>query len=213
MAAIRCQVILNPDAESRHQWTNTWWIVPFLTTAPDVAAGAFKVDLDAFYQTLDTNMSTLLSGKVPRFRAWDMSDPKPRQPIVEQNLTALVTSGTNVAPREVALVLSFRSGYVSGQNPQRRRGRIYFGPLRADSLNTSTGLVESSHVTALKNAGAALLAASVASTDYTWCTYSRVDDVNEDGSAGAHPVIAGWVDNDPDIQRRRGINSGAKTTF
>lgn len=212
---VRVQVTLNPSADPRGQFVNTWHIVTVGATTTSAASDAFTQDLNAFYQTVDGQMSGDISGAVPFARCFDLSDPKPRQPVWETAFTALVCAGTTM-PHEVACCLSYRGVYTSGVSPKRRRGRIYLGPLADGAVNSSTGKLHSTLVGLVAGAGDDLLQLSLASTEYHWCVYSPASDPDGTGNDTAcfHSVIAGWVDDEPDIQRRRSAGSvGVKTPF
>lgn len=214
MSVLRCQVVYNPADEPRHQIMNTWHIVDQVASDPITAATDFKSDLNIFYQACDLYFSSEMNGKVPLFSAWDLSDPKPRQPVYSTFMSALAVTGTSVGPREVACCVSYRGAYISGENPQSRRGRVYLGPLRADVIDSNTGLIAAATVTAFSNAADALLASAAGSTDYVWVVYSRKLDVSGNGDIGSYTTVtSGWVDNNPDIQRRRQSPTRAKTTF
>lgn len=191
---------------------NTWHIASRDATTPVNATNAFISDLNTFYQAVDAQFSSLLSGGIPLVQAYNLIENKPRQPIVETTLTALTTAATTAA-REICCCLSYRGVYESGVTPKRRRGRIYLGPLQDSAVDSSSGLLSAATVTAIKNAGDVLQAASGASALYGWVVYSPTTDVAGTGETGMYECISGWVDNAPDIQRRRGQSIGVKQTF
>lgn len=203
---LRVQITLNPTADSEDQIVNTWWAIVDVSSTPLAAATAFVADLNTFYQAVDLWFSSAFNGQVPRVKVFDMDEPEPRQPIYETNLTALSVTGTSVGVRELACCLSFRATYASGSSPARRRGRIYLGPLRADAVNDTTGKISSSVTSAINTAADALLTASLADADYRWAVFSRADNT-------ARIVVAGWVDNEFDIQRRRGTAATSRLEF
>jgi len=184
--------------------TNTWH---FTTT--DTVEGTLtliKAALVTFYETLDAYKSDLQLWASARVKIYNMSDPEPRVPINDVGLAlSSAPSGTSL-PHEVAAVLSFNGEYVSGFSQARRRGRIYFGPLNNTAFNDASGLLNTTFVGILAGAGGALLTASNSASEWAWVVYSPT------GST-SYPVDAGWVDNAPDIQRRRGFKSTVRTTF
>lgn len=124
-----------------------------------------------------------------------------------------LSCGVAPAVRELCVCLSYKGTYLSGVSPKRKRGRIYLGPLAANTI--SSGEVASAAVTVFKNAAQTLLTASDASSQYRWVIYSPTTD-----SAGTgldldswDAVTEGWVDNNVDIQRRRGFSGGTRSTF
>lgn len=211
---LRCEVTLNPDASTRERIMNVWHIGATVGTDPVDAADSFRDDIDAFYQAIDGSFAAELDGKIPALRVFDLSHDKPRQPIHEEGLQVLDT-GADSAARELCVVLSYRATYISGVSPKRRRGRIYVGPWAAGLVNTTTGLIASSVVAGVRLAGEDLLAASDASADYTWIVYSPTTDTAGTGEpTTGFPVVAGWVDNEVDVQRRRGRpQPGVKSAF
>lgn len=209
---LRCSVTINPGATGRERFMNTWHIATRDATTPIQAADEFKTHLDAFYQAVDSHMSNLLSGEVPRLDVWNLIELKPRQPIKSYSLTALTTAA-NRAPRELACCVSYRATYDSGVTPKRRRGRIYLGPMSDSAFDGTTGLIAAATVTAVQGAADVLQSQSAASTKYAWVVYSPTTDVVGNGETGMFEVIGGWVDSTPDVQRRRGTDSSVRSTF
>lgn len=123
-------------------------------------------------------------------------------------------AGSESMPREVCGVLSFH-GDLTGiaeeagatRPKSRRRGRIFVGPLGKNAISVSdnppvlaplfTGALRS-HATQLYDDLQANLA--------TWSVWSRAN-------SELYPVVAGWTDNAPDIQRRRGQAPTLRTVF
>ena len=211
---LRCEVTLNPGTDSRERIMNVWHIGNTSTATVVEAAEDFRDDLSAFYQAIDASFADELDGQTPLLRVFDLSEPMPRQPIHEEGLATLACGNTSAA-RELAVVLSYRGVYVSGVTPKRRRGRIYLGPWASAIVDTATGLLNSTVVAGIRLAGENLLAASNASTDYTWVVYSPTTDIAGTGApTAASVVVAGWVDNEVDVQRRRGRpQPGVKSPF
>lgn len=77
----------------------------------------------------------VFSGQV-EVSVYDMSQPKPRNPvaIVNDNFTM---TGTQPLPAEVAIAISYRGARQSGVPEQRHRGRIYLGPLSIGVLGAN----------------------------------------------------------------------------
>lgn len=87
---------------------------------------------------------------------------------------------------------------------QRLRGRLYIGPLRQASVAAdSQGEVQLTGEVMATLSQAALALINLASAE--WQQWSRRE-------ALMLPVTAAWVDNEPDVQRRRGRRSSAKTS-
>jgi hypothetical protein len=112
-------------------------------------------------------------------------------------------SGAQGLPSEVAVCMSFRAGY--GSDPEfagstrpraRDRGRIFLGPLTKsvceEVTNSRVRVSQSFRETVIDRAEAL-----IASTTGAWSVWSR--------AAGTlDPVVAAWVDDAFDTQRRRG---------
>lgn len=211
---VRVQVILNPAVNTRIQNMNTWHVVTVGATTPSAAAAAFLDDLDDFYQACDSFFGLFLSGSAPLARCFDLSDPKPRQPILEETLTVLTTASTQI-PSEIACCMSYKGTYLSGVSPKRKRGRIYLGPLGANSLDTGAGTFSSTFRAAMASAADSLLTASSGSSEYRWVVYSPTTDTAGEGNNldSWDAVVEGWVDDNPDVLRSRGQPGGTRSLF
>lgn len=218
---IRCQVILTPGFEPEHQIVNTWHCVTVGATTPVDAAEDFSAALSVFYTAVDTYFSQYLGGHVPFLRAFNLDDPMPRQPILEESLSTLASASTWL-PREIACCLSYKGTYLSGVSPKRKRGRIYLGPLALSTIDTANdGMFTSTFVNAVATAANTLLTSSTGSSTFRWVVYSPTSDpeaTNPAGGAGSDAdcwdaVTGGWVDDEIDIQRRRGVGSGTKVLY
>lgn len=117
-------------------------------------------------------------------------------------------------PSEVAAVLSFH-GDLTGvleesgaTRPRaRRRGRIYIGPLTTGAVDGTADdpLINPLWVTTMNQAANVMGDAALAD-GWMWSVWSRA--ANE-----LYEIVAGWVDNAPDTQRRRGATSTTRTVF
>lgn len=137
-------------------------------------------------------------------------------PVDVRPLLALVpteTGGHDDLPTEVAACLSYHRAYGSdpefgpgGVRPKNRdRGRIFIGPLSGlamETLTASNPTLSSTFRATLAGATAPLLGTS----DATWVQWSRAD-------ASVAPVVGGWIDDAPDIQRRRGQDPLSRTLW
>jgi hypothetical protein len=105
----------------------------------------------------------------------------------------------SAVPREVAVCLSF----YAGLNIPRRRGRIY---VPAPFLYGSG--ISGSRPAADKRDAVGLLAgifSNLGGADIDWVVWSRRD-------REARPVTNWWVDDEFDVQRRRGLRSTTRLT-
>jgi hypothetical protein len=172
--------------------------------------------LTTFYQAVDAYLSAATASPAT-VKLYSLLDPEPRAPVHTDSITLTPGSGTGY-PGEVAICCSFQGDLESGQLQARRRGRIYLGPLDAD---TGTGdgndeRVSSGVRTAICTAMDALATPGVDAV--VWSVFSPT-------SAGSPPwdegtlsssfvqVTNGWVDNAFDVQRRRGVAATARTTW
>lgn len=165
----------------------------------------FVDDLAAFYESIKGLLSANVALTGHRLIAYNMTDPEPRAPIIEQGFTFSATGSQAMVP-ELAICLSFQADRISGVSQARRRGRVYIGPLNNSVTSTTDPSVATSVHEGIKDAGADLLSFSLASANYKWCVYSTADDA-------LYEVSNGWVDNAFDIQRRRGLEASVRNTF
>jgi hypothetical protein len=172
-------------------------------------------DLEEFYDVapaggglvaLRTLMNQSIAATGHRLKVYDMSDPQPRSPVGDVSLPVGPFSGAGL-PAEVAMVLSLRGALISGVNPGRTRGRIYFGPLATTVLTATAGVdVRPAQFAIDSLVGAGLRLANYAATHVAkWRVYSGTDDV-------LRPITSVVVDNAFDTQRRRGADPNARTT-
>jgi hypothetical protein len=196
---------------------NVWHFLTVGAATPAAAANDAVTQLGVFYAALDVYFSTMV-GTPMRFKVYNLADAEPRIPFLETTLT--LTTGTGVAfPAEVAICLSYRAELISGANPARRRGRIYFGPLDADTATSGTGdmLVSSTVLNAFANAASDIIVAG-ATDDARWVVFSPTlagpppwDSPTLE--AASADVTAGYIDNAFDTIRSRGAAATSRTVF
>lgn len=125
-------------------------------------------------------------------------------------------ANTTPLPREVALCMSYHGNLIgvaeelpdSGdagterdRPASRMRGRLYFGPFNA---NTNAGPTEARPGNGVQEVTLEIARyilsnpALLDSNDLTWVVYSRK-------ARATTPVTGAWMDNEWDIQRRRGL--------
>jgi len=196
---------------------NTWHFISVGAATPSAAADAAAGQLVTFYQAIDANLAIYLNSAVG-IDVYDLQDEEPRVPILSTGFTLTTGSGT-AYPGEVAVCASYRGELASGTNPARRRGRIFIGPLDADTGTTLTGdcHVTDAFRTVLADACEALCGDGL-TDDARWVVFSPTD-------AGPPPwseltlndscvdVVAGYVDNSYDTIRSRGAKSTLRTTW
>lgn len=119
-------------------------------------------------------------------------------PLAEKTINPV---GWTVAPimREIALCLSF----FAGTNTKWTRGRLY---VPAFWVATPTSVVVRPSGAIRSSVGAlAQKAADLGGVDVDWSVYSKTKDTN-------NAISDWWVDDEWDIQRRRGLRTTARTT-
>lgn len=139
----------------------------------------------------------------------------PQAPVFTGVFTlGIVSLGANDLPNEVASTLS-HSALLTGVSEglgggprarQRRRGRMYIGPLTTQAMTKDpvTGIMkpEGNFVNTMLNAADRLANPAVGNPD--WCVWSRSDNL-------LRPVVSWWVKDVFDVQRRRGTKLTSKT--
>lgn len=160
------------------------------TVLPDIATA-----LIAEYNGIVGRFPSTVRQNNHKMKFYDRADVEPRAPRLDLNWNFTVGTSGNTAPPEVAVVLSFQANQVSGIPQSRRRGRVYFGPLKATDIDAA-GRPSISCVNDIANFGDSLLASSMADPDWEWVVWSSI--------AGPSIVTNGWVDDEFDTQRRRG---------
>jgi len=129
-------------------------------------------------------------------KAYDAQGSTPVFPQGEKVLNASSTPGTST-PREIALCLSF----YSQRNRPRQRGRLY---IPGAAFGMTTGLRPSAgNMTKVLALGP--IFADLGGPDVDWVVFSRV-------SNDAFPVTNYYVDDEWDIQRRRGLRPTTRQT-
>jgi hypothetical protein len=148
-------------------------------------------DIKGVYQTL------IGTTREVRIKVYNMEDAPPRVPRVDKTYNTGLSPDSGL-PRELALCLSFRGE----QNRARQRGRIYFP---AFILGNEAGV----RPTLAKQQAVRGLAtgfANIGGADVDWCVFSPT-------SNALHPVKEAWVDDEWDIQRRRGLRPTSRITL
>jgi hypothetical protein len=165
-------------------------------TSSAQARAAFTLAAEAFYQDVSAWFSNLLAVTGHTIEFYDLDDPQPRQPFGENGFDFTGALPSNSLPAEVACVVSSRAAYASGSPPARRRGRFYLGPFQGNAVEV-TGKIKNTVVDDIATAAQTFYQAVNAGGDAEAVVYSQVDGVGR-------PIVQTWVDNEWDIQRRRG---------
>lgn len=184
-----------------HFNTATAWTT---TIQVEIIAG-----LKAFYDAWAGHRSKDLAPTQSHVAFYDLALPKPRAPIADVSLGLAVGTGANTMPHEIALCVSYQAIRASGIPQARRRGRIYMGPVASTSADNSNGRPTTAARAAIVAGANALLSASNSAVNWKWIVHSPTYPEAEITNA----VANGWVDDEWDIQRRRGLVSSARTIW
>lgn len=222
----------NDDVLAADEAVNTWHFRTDATGTVDQDAADIQTRLLAFWATMDGDLSPNVLGTAGLgIKIYNHEDTEPRVPIIN-SLNNLVPGAVQAMPPEVAACLSYRKTPISGQDPQRSRGRIYFGPLGTQWLNSAIIRPEMDPVKAQKLADAGFdvkdFVGPIGGSEIWWSVFSRMDALGRPKGSGpgpAHPTFTAaelnlgyhtieqvWVDNAFDIQRRRGLEPNIRYT-
>lgn len=160
------------------------------------------VDMQGFCSSLATAMATWMGAfgtgtREIRVKSYDVEGTPPVYPDGDATANAGLVPATAL-PREVALCLSF----YGDRNIPRRRGRLYIPAfVVASSVNSLRPLL----ATRQRVADLVPVLAGAGGSDVDWIVWSKTERV-------AHKVTNWWVDDEWDIQRRRGLRSTTRDT-
>lgn len=131
----RCQVSLGLYNDPDQNASNTWYF-------RGISAGTSEQDdliamqdlLSDFYAAIDTYLpSSCFDGRT-EVLYYNMADPEPRVPLqAPASLAGFAPAAGTAHPSDVAICLSYRADYVSGDARGRKRGRMFFGPVLAST--------------------------------------------------------------------------------
>jgi hypothetical protein len=190
--------------------TNTWH---FETGELGPSAGELDecvARLEAAYDLVDQLMAATLSrvADACEIRIYNLADPEPREPVRTSTFTLDTPESITNLPLECAIVLSYHAEFVSGVPNARRRGRAYIGPFALPALTVGNASVfpftQTIAQTAVRDMATAL--DTEIGWPLQWVQYSPTTGL-------ANPVVAGWVDNEFDTQRRRQARATGRLTF
>lgn len=218
MTILRAQVNIPRDnLLPEDDAVNVWHFLTVGAASPAAGATSISTQLGVFYAAVDSLYASYMSTPY-RIKIYDLQNPEPRVPILE--VTGTFTSGTGDGlPGEVAAVLSYRAFGVSGENPARRRGRIYIGPLAiATQVFATRDMVLTSAARSTLANAASDLVVSGATADARWVVFSPTqagsppwDEATLE--AASSDVQNGWIDDAFDTMRSRGSKPTVRTVF
>nr|CRY97422.1 hypothetical protein [uncultured prokaryote] len=203
---LRVQTILHTgDGIAANYYTNSWCITT--VSGPDVTAlDQYVTAFGDFFDDLAgiISLPVIQTGHGIKFYNLETPTP-PNYPFYESTFDLTTAPSGAALPSEVAICLSFQGERMSGNPQARRRGRVYLGPITTSTL--SYGRPTSTDRTTIAGAAGTLCAnLKAASSPAVFSVWSGTD--------GAAVAIAdGWVDDVYDTQRRRGLQTTAKTLW
>nr|CRY98159.1 hypothetical protein [uncultured prokaryote] len=198
------QVTLAGDTLTPRDVTVGTWAIKAATGEAEFvdALSAFAT----FYLSMAGYLANSVSAapNVHEISMYHLSEPEPRIPVLTVPFS--LGPGGEGLPNEVALCTSFAAASESGVPAGRRRGRVYFGPIDAafmdgEDYSRPLGVLRTALATATAD-----LADNLVTGGWQLAVRSRVDQT-------LRPVVRGWVDNEWDIQRRRGREATNRTQW
>jgi hypothetical protein len=215
---IRAQAVLGSvSGLARDVFVNTFHFLKAPSGRPTDADLATVADMvKHFYNTASTEPAPLdfhLSRAVSRatdacqVRVYRLDDPAPRPPaIFPFTLNPNAAGVDDPLPREIALCLSYKA--VTKPGP-RGRGRVYIGPLRAETVGwVGVGEYRPTNAVQLNILAAGKTLRDTSGTaNLAWQVYSTLDTTQH-----MHTITNLWVDNEFDTVRQRGLRATARVT-
>jgi hypothetical protein len=206
MPQLRAQVVLHTkDALAANYVTNSWCILTAgVTSTSDIEE--YTTPFKDFYDDLAGILGITIAQNGHEVKYYDLPGPgEPNYPVVIDTFNLTSDPSTASLPTEVACCLSFQGLKIPGEPQNRRRGRVYIGPLTntVNSAGRPSTTLQTTLATAAVTLYSGLKACSVPGSLAIW---SQVDQA-------AILVDNGWVDDAFDIQRRRGVERTSRTTW
>lgn len=218
---IRCEVRWKRSTGVASDDQLNTFFVSTATVSRAAVSGACLGAAQTMRNFCDDHMPSSLFNDTPvsEVMTFDMLEPEPRVPVDVQNNNTVSLTGFQGLPEEVSMVVSYQGVPISGQSMRQRRGRMYLPTFSVNDLDATTSTVWKATavadvvdmMTAIKN--------DLEASGCHLVVFSRVAAAAAGGTllnqarAGATIVNNGWVDNEPDTQRRRGRPGGTKTAW
>jgi hypothetical protein len=185
--------------------TNSWCITPAgATNASDITE--YAVAFKDFYDDLAGLIGITIAQNGHEVKWYDLPGPgAPNYPFQIDTFNLASDPSSASLPTEVAVCLSFQGLKIPGEPQNRRRGRVFIGPLTniANSAGRPSSTVLSTLATAATVLTTSLKGATVPGSLSVW---SQVD--------GAAVIVEdGWIDDAFDTQRRRGVDRTSRTLW
>lgn len=202
MPNVRSQITFNQIANVSHGapviQNNLHWQCPLFD---DNSADEIALRLTAFYDAVFDDSGTLanyVSNNV-EILLFNIDEPSPRVPIVRTIEITPGTTGASVIPAEVACVCTYNAAPVSGVDRRRLHNRIYLGGLGNSAMASTSGqppAFSAAWLTDVAAAWTALVDANDIVANLTQRSFTP--------TVTNRPIVGGWIDANPDTQRRRG---------
>ncbi len=184
-----------PEDSAVNSWSFVWDDTVFPSITPTLVGIKIKQRLGLFYQAIDEDLSSKNNNPVV-IKVYDRADAIPRVPLFNDFLEPLVF-GPNGLPSEAAVVLSFSAAVAAGENRANRRGRLYMGPMSAQTMETGLGDIYVFSDVRQRLVNAALALRNASDDSLKWEVWSPT-------LQQGFEVIRGYVDNAFDTIRSRG---------
>lgn len=225
---------------------NTHWKEDVASINRDTAATQILARLDNLVSQLTPTSSdnslclaSYMLTTAAHTDVYDLTEPKPRVAFAggtTGSTTVQASVGQNL-PSEVALCVSYQSTRLSGQPQNRRRGRIYIGPLQVNHAGGSAAVdldrpTQAQTDTMVNRVRTSLQPGTVG--EVRFCVLSRqtwaglaigekpppdpntgqivFPEIPQNLPAAMNNVVEFWCDNEWDTQRRRGLGATARST-
>lgn len=215
MTVLRAQVRWTSAFDAEDDMMNTWHFMgqrAEADNATDMVEDFYTATSPYQSNSLASMMTNRSVTGVYEIKVYDLEDPKPRAPIYTRGGQVSV-GNADALPQQLSLVFSYEAEGESGTRIQRLRNRVYLGGWPAARVSPQ-GRVVDTFAQEVLNAGRAMLEASEASINLSWCTFSPTMAAGQPNiEAGAREVARLWVDNSWDIQRRRKISASQRAVW
>lgn len=201
--------------------SNTWYFsAPNVTgltvgeVAERIIAMCAGVRTSGATQTATTSPIPVFYFSPAVLKVYDMADPIPRSPIAEFICPFTPNSSATPLATETCLVMSFRAPYISGVPNASRRGRSYL-PFTSPACVTNGTIStfprpSAGAITAAQHCANYLATEVNSETGVRWVVYSEAhSSTYPDGAE----IVTGWVNNEWDTQRRRGVVPTQRNEF
>lgn len=190
---------------------NTWTVDgDGLGLTPEDDAEAIATRLTSFYSALSVEdiLGSWATGDVTYF-VYNIvpSSTVLGSPIGVISQTMSGAPSENSLPLEVAIVLSFAGPALIGVPAQRRKGRVFIGPIATTALDFGSGLGPRPSTATLESISDAFatLGTGLGTDELPLQIWSRVE-------GEVYPAVRWWVDNEVDTMRSRGLRATTRVS-